>query len=386
MTWVEFVTPLWLAGGMRIAAIGDAHLGRSYYPMTTEGGVNQREWDFERAFEAAVEAALAERPDLVVWLGDIFDHPRPSYRSYRVAQRALARIRDHGVDAVIITGNHDTPRLPGRGSPYSSLADTFGEFHFAHRLTYERFDLDGLVVHAVPQMLTVEASLDALDEAARSRHGDKTNLLLTHPRLTQLQPRNADINEIEVDANRLQSDLVLLGHYHTFARVTDTMWYAGSTDTFSFADDPQREKGIVVLDTDTGTCRHVPVPGARPLVTLDTIYALGLSPSELAERVLAHAASVPQGAVARLYLDGVDPEAYRMLDLQAVRDAARAALLVKLEPQYVSTTMHAELPTVEGLGAQWESYVGGQDLTGLDRDRLVKAGHQYITDAIEAAG
>lgn len=371
---------------MRIAAIGDAHLGRSYYPFTTTGGVNQREFDFEQAFEAAIDMALDQRPELIVWLGDIFDHPRPSYRSYRVAQRALAHIRDHGIEAVIITGNHDTPRLPGRGSPYSSLADTFPSFHFAHRLAYERFELGGLVVHAVPQMLTVEASLDALDEAARSRSGDKTNLLLTHPRLTQLRPRNADINEIEVDVNRLQSDLVLLGHYHTFATVNETMWYAGSTDTFSFADDPNQAKGIVVLDTDTGSCRHVPVPGTRPLITLEPIYALGLSPSELAERVLTVAATVGDGAVARLYLDGVDPEAYRMLDLQAVRDAAGAALLLKLEPQYASTTMHAELPTVEGLGGQWEGYLDGQDLTGLDRPRLVQAGHEYIQAAIEAAG
>lgn len=371
---------------MRIAAIGDAHLGRSYYPFTTDGGVNQREWDFERAFEAAVEVALAEDPELMVWLGDIFDHPRPSYRSYRVVQRALARVRDHGIEAVIITGNHDTPRLPGRGSPYSSLADSFGTFHFAHRLAYERFDLNGLVVHAVPQMLTVEASLDALDEAARRRSGDKTNLLLTHPRLTQLQPKNADINEIEVDANRLQADLVLLGHYHTFAKVHETMWYAGSTDSFSFADDPQRPKGIVVLDTDTGSCRHVPVPGCRPLVTLEGIYALGLSPSELAERIMAQAVTAPEGSVARLYLDGVDPEAYRLLDLEAVRDAAGAALLLKLEPQFTSTTMHAELPTVAGLGSQWEGYVDGQDLTGLDRDRLVRSGQDYIHAAIEAAG
>ncbi|MGH9062102.1 MAG: metallophosphoesterase family protein, partial [Acidimicrobiales bacterium] len=252
---------------MRIAAIGDAHLGRSYYPFTTEGGVNQREWDFERSFEVAVDLALAQEPELVVWLGDVFDHPRPTYRSFRVAQRALTRIRDHGVDVVVISGNHDTPRLPGTGSPYSALADSFPGFHFAHRLAYERLELPGLVVHAVPQMLNVEAALAALDEAARQRSGDRTNLLLTHPRLTQLQPRHADINEIEVDAGRLQSDLVLLGHYHTFARVSETMWYAGSTDTFSFADDPERAKGIVVLDTDTGECRHLPLPGTRRLVT-----------------------------------------------------------------------------------------------------------------------
>ena len=260
-----------------MAAIGDAHLGRGYLPYTIDG-VNRRELDFERSFQAAVDLALAQEPDLIVWLGDIFDHPRPTYRSYRLAQRALATIRDHGVEVVVISGNHDTPRVPGKGSPYSALADTFPDMHFAHRFSYERFDLPGLAVHAVPQMMTVEAALEALDAAAASRVAGVTNLLLTHPRISQLQPRYADINEIEVDAGRLQSDLVLLGHYHTFARVSESMWYAGAPDSFSFADDPDRPKGIVVLDTDTGGCRHLEVPDRRPLVTLETVYALGLSP------------------------------------------------------------------------------------------------------------
>jgi len=125
---------------MKVAALGDAHLGRSYYSFTTPEGVNQRERDFEQSFEAAVALALAQSPDLVVWLGDIFDHPRPTYRSFRIAQRAMARVRDHGIPLVVITGNHDTPRLPGTGSPYSALADTFArsDVHFAHRLQYER--------------------------------------------------------------------------------------------------------------------------------------------------------------------------------------------------------------------------------------------------------
>ena len=72
-------------------SLGDAHLGGSYLPYTVEGGVNQREWDFERSFEAAVDLVLAEQPDLVIWLGDIFDHPAPHYRSFRVA-RAPCRL------------------------------------------------------------------------------------------------------------------------------------------------------------------------------------------------------------------------------------------------------------------------------------------------------
>src|SRR5947208_3271644 len=195
---------------MRVAALGDAHLGRSYYPVTTAEGVNQRERDFELAFEAAIDTALAQAH----------------------AERSL----------------------------------------------------------------------------------DRTNLLLTHPRVPQVEPRYADINEIEVDAGRLRADLVLLGHFHIHTTVRPGMWYAGSTETFSFADDPQRAKGIVLLDTDSGDCRHVPLEGQRPLITLDTVEALGLGPRELSEAVLERVSAVPEGAVARRFIDGVDPEAYRLLD------------------------------------------------------------------------
>jgi len=370
---------------MKVAAIGDAHLGRSYYPFTTVEGVNQRERDFEVSFEAAVELALAQKPDLVVWLGDVFDHPRPTYRSFRIAQRALARIRDHGVTTVVISGNHDTPRLPGTGSPYSALADAFPEVRFAHRMAYERFELPGLVVHAVPQMLTVEASLEALAEADRSRSLDRTNLLLTHPRVPQVEPSHADVNEIMVDAGLLRSDLVLLGHYHFHTKVNKGIWYAGSTDTFSFADNPEVAKGIAVLDTDSGEFSHVALAGQRPLVTLPAVHALGLSPAEVQTQVLERAAAVPQGAVARLYLEGIDPEAYRLLDMEGVRETAGAALLLKLEPQFAGTQGHVELPDLQSLPAQWAGYVVGQDLAGFDRDRIRTLGDEYLSRAVEQA-
>jgi DNA repair exonuclease SbcCD nuclease subunit len=369
---------------MRVAAIGDAHLGRSYYPFTADNGVNQREWDFERSFEAAVDLALTEQPDLIVWLGDVFDHPRPTYRSFRVVQRALTRIRDHGLRAVIITGNHDTPRLPGTGSPYSVLADSFPEMSFAHRLQYERFEFPGLAVHAVPQMLTVDATLEALAEADRTRSLDRVNLLLTHPRITQVEPRYADINEIEVDAGQLRSDFVLLGHYHFHTKVADGIWYAGSTDSFNFGDDPDKPKGILVLDTDTGSVKHKAIEGQRPLITLDPVMALGLSPAELQRQVLERAAVVPEGAVARLYLEGVEPEPYQLLDLEAVRDAAKAGLYLKLEPQFSTVATGVELPEMDRMGARWERYLQDQDLTGLDRDRIRHLGLRYIDQAVEA--
>ena len=188
-----------------------------------------------------------------------------------------------------------------------------------------------------------------------------------------------------VDAGRVRSDFVLLGHYHFHTQVGPGVWYAGSTDTFSFADDPDKAKGIVVLDTDTGECRHVALAGRRPLVTLDTVQALGLSPAEVRQQVLERVALVPDGAVARLYLDSVDAEAYRMLDLEEVRAAGAGALHLKLEPTFVAAASMVELPDLASVPAQWDRYLERQDLTGFDRDRLARLGHEYLTQAVETS-
>lgn len=370
----------------RVVALGDAHLGRQYYAKTTPEGANQREADFEDSFAAAVDVALSLQPDVVVWLGDIFDHPRPGYRAFRVAQRALARVRAHGVPLVAISGNHDTPRLPGTGSPYAPLADTFPEFHLAYQGVYRTFDLPGLRVHAVPQMATVEETLAALDAAAGNRSLDRVNLLLTHPRVPQVEPRHRDINEIEVDASVLRSDLVLLGHFHIHTRVRDGVWYAGSTDTFSFADDPHRAKGVVSLDTDEGSCEHHPVPG-RPLISPDPVAAAGLSPAELEAAVVARAEAVPAGAVARLFVDGADPQAWRLLDHARVADAFRHALWFRVEPAFLDDAHRvSDLPTRDAIGDRWARFLEHQDVSGYRADRLLGLGDELIRAAIDEAG
>lgn len=373
---------------MKVAAIGDAHLGRTYLNVVDQTGVNQREVDFEQSFTAAVDLALAQEPNLIVWLGDIFDHPRPTYRSYAVAQRGLATIRQHGIPLVAITGNHDTPRMPGTGSPYTTLADAFEGFRFARRMAYEHVDLPGVRVHCVPQTLTVEAALEALDEADANRSLDRSNLLLTHPRLVQVQPSHADINEIELDAGALRSDFVLLGHYHAYQRVQQGIWYAGSTDTFTFADDPGSAKGVVVLDTDTGTCTHVPLADQRPVIDLDPIYAPGLSPTEVTACLVAAAADAPDGAVARVILEGVEPEAWRLHDALAVAEAARHLLHLSVRPELAGAIGEVDLRGIsyESIPAEWDRYFDAQKtLEGFDRDRLRDLGHDYLRRAADQA-
>ena len=183
----------------------------------------------------------------------------------------------------------------------------------------------------------------------------------------------------------LRADLVLLGHYHVTTKVGRGIWYAGSTDTFTFADDPDVAKGIVVLDSDAGELQHIALDGCRPLVTLDTIEALGLSPGEVQERVLAAAAAAPAGSVSRVFVDGVDPEAWRLVDGALVRDTAAHAMHFKPTPTFAGVFGNVDPAELEldGMPARWDRYLRDQDLTGYDRDRIHGLGHEYLSKALD---
>ncbi|MEY2469028.1 MAG: repair protein SbcD/Mre11 [Actinomycetota bacterium] len=370
---------------MKVVAIGDAHLGRNAGPVTSNG-INQRELDFDDSFVRAVDLALAQQPDLFVWLGDIFDRPNPSYRSYRVAQRELQKIRDHGVPLVAISGNHDTPRIAGTGTPYRPLQDVFDSFKFAPGFTYEAFEFPGLVVHCVPQMASVDATLEALAEVKANRSTDRVNLLLTHPRVPQVEPRYADLNEITVDASALDCDLVLLGHYHSHREVSKGIWYAGAPDAFSFSDEYEDPKGIVVLDTDAGTIGQVALDGRRPLVHPVPIDARGVDPDEVTEKVAAAAASAPDGAMVWIEVDGVAPEVWGQTDPRAWKEAGAHALFVRVEPHLMHAGVPVQsLPELTGVQARFESWMEPQDLINVDRPALVSRGKEYLADAVAEA-
>jgi hypothetical protein len=120
-------------------------------------------------------------------------------------------------------------------------------------------------------------------------------------------------------------------------------------------------------------------------VTLETVDAIGLSPAEVQQRVLERASAVPDGAVARLFVDNVDPEAYRLLDLDAVRDAAANALHLKLEPTFTGAAYRWEPTGLDTMPARWAGYVEHQDLTGFDRERIKTLGDDYLLTAVEEA-
>jgi DNA repair protein SbcD/Mre11 len=371
----------------RIVALGDAHLGRTHLAhLRDEEGRNLREEDFLRSFDWAIDRTLELEPDGFLWLGDIFDHARPSYRTFTRVAVGLKRLQDAGVPGVAISGNHDTPRLRGTGSPYAALEEFFPGVTFAWRMQAQEVDLAGVRVHAVPQTLTLEDFRGELQATSGELQADSASILVAHVALTSLPTRQyRDINELEVEeaAFDRRFDLVVLGHYHVHQKVSKRTWYAGSTDSFWFADRPKGSgpKGLLVLDTDAETVEHQANPRERPLETF-SVEATGMGPGELVDACSRTAREAPAGALVRVFLDEVDQAAFRQVTPDEWREAVPTAVHVQVEPQYGAAALGVQgAPEIGRLEVEWDGYVERQDLSGVPRDRVRETGRRFLEEA-----
>ena len=85
---------------MRILHTSDWHVGK-----VLKG--RDREEEHKRVLGDIVKIAEAERPDLIIIAGDLYDTAAPSPAATRLVTRALSALRRTGAQVVAIGGNHD---------------------------------------------------------------------------------------------------------------------------------------------------------------------------------------------------------------------------------------------------------------------------------------
>ena len=76
-----------------------------------------------------VEIARAERPDLVIVAGDLYDTAAPTPDATRVVTRALSALRGTGAEVVAIGGNHDNGPALDALRPWAEAAGDHAARH-----------------------------------------------------------------------------------------------------------------------------------------------------------------------------------------------------------------------------------------------------------------
>ena len=321
---------------LRLAHLADTHLGYTAYGKADpESGRNQRAVDIERSFAAAITDILLRDVDLVLHAGDVFHHTRPSWTTLSHVVRQLRRLEAAGIPAVVIAGNHDTPRLRTTGSVYALLALALPgiEFVFGYDAEERVFDHLGLRVHAVPH-----GALTNPDPPFIVPDSERRNVVVAHGVVPGYMPQGRrevrrEPGEEALKGNVLDSgfDYIALGHEHLRGRIGTNACYSGSTERTSWGDQmAQPGYAIVTLGGNVPDVDYIDLP-ARPMETLHPIDGEGRTARDLADMILERAAALalPQ-AMVRVELSDTPRPLFRETEAIVRRETGDAAWHIRL--------------------------------------------------------
>ena len=367
---------------MKIVHISDTHLGFSAYTkVDPTTGVNQRESDFYRSFVRCVDMAIDLKPDLLIHSGDLFDTVRPQNRAIDLALKQLVRLSEAGIEVVLISGNHSTPRLAETGNIFR-IFEHLKNVHPVHEPGLTSFVCGDATVHAVPHSANPPMS-EALAEV-RASPDTKYNVLVLHAGVEGANTYKMDeFNEQVITPDQIPPDMdyVALGHYHKHSEVRKMMYYSGSTERSDFGEVGQR-KGFIEVDLGNERTVFHEVE-TRAMKDLPPIDAKGLSATDITSQVRGRLDSEDMdGIIARLVVRDVGPDAMRSLDVPSLRRLGSSALFFELKVGRADTKEYVGQgsTTIGTLANEYQLYVDGMQISQENRQKLLDLGLPYFAE------
>ncbi len=246
---------------LRLIHTADVHLGARHADMGEQAAA-QRERQFD-AFRRTVDLALAERVDMVLIAGDLFDSNTQPRRSVDRVAAELRRLALAAVRTVIIPGTHDCYDRSSiyRAYDLAALAGVPPIGDMLVVLTPDRPEVVLPTLDAVVYGRVFDTKRAPQESAARgSMPGQRSRATwqigMIHGALSI--PGRTDGDEVVIDAEEIATsglDYLALGHWHSTltARAGDVRYaYSGAPEPVAVDQDRAGNVLLVTLDVVNG--------------------------------------------------------------------------------------------------------------------------------------
>lgn len=259
---------------MLVAHISDTHLGYRQYNL------DEREEDIYRLFNELVEKIIAEKPDVVIHTGDLFDQSRPPVKALRIAYQGFRRLREHGIRVYCILGDHDIPKR--RSEPPHNLLQELGVIGIVgyNPLQEEPYRVVGNTFIAGIRSLPKKYSptlISLLSRLSRKAEEYDRAIIMLHQGIREHFPHSY---ELELKHLPPGFNYYALGHIHvrTWFHLHDgVVGYAGSIDIIrvdEWKDYIRNGKGFYLVDISKRepVIHKVDLEGIRPHIIVEVDY------------------------------------------------------------------------------------------------------------------
>jgi len=369
---------------MKILHVADTHLGFSAYRKVTAENINQREMDNYNAFKQFVDYAIKSKPDLILHAGDLFDSVRPNNRAITFAIRQILRLSKQGISFVVIAGNHEHPKLKETGHIFS-IFDHIDNVYPVYKAKYETLSLvmkkEKITIHALPQTSSKDDFNDNLDKINPDPTSDY-NVFITHGSVKGIKEFTMDeFNELIIPEGFINSnfDYIALGHYHKYTELSENAFYAGSTESFTFADAGD-QKGFIEVELKDKKIKHNFVPLKNRIVVDPTsIKCLDLTLDEVMDKIKGKIVEInPKDKVFRIKLEDIASHIYRGIDFGEIKELSSDAVHYELKADLIKDgdSKLGESSKIDALALEFEIFINNQDIE--EKEMLLKLGIEYI--------
>jgi len=367
---------------MKLCHISDSHLGAGdNHPRRAASGLTVRQEDIIRSFIEAVDRIIEIRPDVCIHAGDLFHAVRPTNRIMAIAVEQLHRLASqHQIPTVIIAGNHDAPKQPHIGAALE-VFEQIDNLYVAARGEMVRFTLAGSAFFALPHCLTTESLKQQLARCIPDTEVEYNVLIMHGVAAGMPEFSMADLGEQELPVEVMDRfDYTALGHFHNFCQVASKAWYAGSTERLSQSE-REAAKGFLTVELSPLRVKLHEVT-TRAMVDLETINAAGKRGDQLAEIIKERLEAIESSdKIVRVKVEGVSPETLKTLPAETLAELKQKAyaLDIRFEKEKDDTAETLDRPAIGQLDKSFTQFLETVDLSGFDRDRLVREALKYLT-------
>jgi exonuclease SbcD len=368
---------------MRVLHLADTHLGYSAYRKATEEGVNQREMDVYDAFSQCIDYAVKTKPDLILHAGDLFDSVRPTNRAITVAVQQILRLSKEKIPFVVISGNHETPKLKETGNIFT-IFEHLDHVYPIHNNRYETISLkledETVLIHAIPQCQNPEEFETNLKKISIDKNADY-NILLAHGAVIGLKEfKMNEFNELFIPIKNLKQDFdyIALGHYHMYTKLQENAFYAGSTEHLSFTEADSQKGCLEITLGQKLKHRFIPLK-TRIMIDAPNLDCSTLRIEQIVQKIkeIMHALE-PKDKIIRLRLENIPAHIQRGIDYHQIRELGKTAVHFEIKPTMTKTdkTIFSEGYKMKSLADEYEKFLTAHQYP--EKKMLLSLGLQYI--------
>ena len=373
---------------MKVIHLADTHLGYSAYRKATDEGINQREVDVYDAFIQCIDYAIKTKPDFIIHAGDLFDSVRPTNRAITIAIQQILRLSKENIPFIVISGNHETPKLRETGNIFTifeHLNHVFPIHHNRYEVVPLQTKSETVMIHAIPQCQNPKEFEKNFKKIMLDKKVDY-NFLVTHGAVMSIkQFRMNEFNELFIPVKNIQQnfDYIALGHYHMHTKLQENAFYSGSTERLSFAE-AHNQKGFIEVNLEQNLkYKFIPLI-IRNMVDIPPIECSTLSAEQILRKIKDKILSIePKDKIIRIRLESIPLHIQRGIDFHQLRNLSKSALHFEIK---ISSMKTDEAVLVEGykmksLADEFERFLNTRSYS--EKEMLRKLGLSYIQNIAE---